>query len=139
MEDVDVSGFVTTASVLAVPMIYTFRLHKVLLLPGPGSRATYSAFVVLAVAGWIVAYDGNFNRAVIALAIAMTCPLIHTMVFTVSDRLFVRVVGHEPRDVFLRFETGYAADRIFALTFFFVCVFGSFAIMGPFLWKSAAH
>jgi hypothetical protein len=49
---------------------------------------------------------------------ALLAPLFSLCLYRCCRRLFLRQCEHEPRDTYLNWETGLAADRIFNIVFF---------------------
>jgi hypothetical protein len=119
-----------------VPMIYSFRLHKTLLLDGTSGVITRRVFVASATVGVAIA-AWNRDRAALALAVALASPLAHSVAFRRAFRWFVRVVGREPADVYHNSTPGLAADRAFAILFCLVSIFATMALWGAISWGTA--
>jgi hypothetical protein len=129
-------ALIVTIGAMLVPVIYSFRLHKVLLLEGTSAVVTRWIFVVIAILGLAIA-GWTRDRAGLGLAIALLSPLAHSVVFRRAFRRFVRVVGREPVDVFYNSTPELGPDRAFAILFSLGCIVATLAAWIAICWGIA--
>jgi len=122
---------------LLVPGIYIFRLHNPLLLSGLTTKVTITLFGTMLVSGVILSSIHGYDRASLGVAVALASPLLHVLAFRRAYSLFLRVVHREPRDTFLNWKPGLAADRMFAMTVMGGLPLASMMVIGYFHWGLA--
>ena len=137
MEQLDINLVFTVILIMTVPMIYTFGLHKPLLLEGSSSIITRNLFTMLLILGIVYASFNNFSRLPSSISVALASPLYHTTLFRYFFKVFVKKIGREPVDVAFNFKSGLFYDRVFAMGFFFLSVFSSFIVVGILIWDTA--
>jgi hypothetical protein len=118
------------ALIMVVPMIYSFRFHRRLLLDGQGARATRGLFFALAAVGLALGARYHFDRGSRAIAAALVSPAVHRLIFRSAFRRFVERVGREPEDMAFSSEPQRLPDRAFAIMFGLGCTLGSMVAIG---------
>jgi hypothetical protein len=111
-----------------VPGLFWMGAYK--FLPGGNqARPTLLALSGVAASG-VVGYW--FLSASLALMIVLVSPVYQFAVFWAARRIFLGVADREPVDVAVNFESGLAADRIYAMGSLAAAFFPVFAVLSLF-------
>lgn len=117
-------------------MLYTFDLSKHVVHPPNKNRITIGALFVVFI-GLILLVSDFDNPKVIAASISCLFPIYHFSLFRFMHKVFVKKYQREPVNTTFNWSPNIYPDRVFALSFFFISVFSSFALIAPILWGTA--
>ena len=113
---------------LLIPVIALFK--RELLVQRESFMVILTVTIVLFIGGVILHFsEGNRD----SFCGALLAPLLSLGLYRGCRRLFLRLHDHEPRDTYLNWERGLAADRMFNIIFFagafLVCMMTTIGMM----------
>ncbi len=126
-----------TICTMLVPGIYWLGIEKYFLYPGVLSILAQALFVGMNFIGLTYAVLNYRDDEAIALAIALSSPIVHFWYFQLLRRLFIARMKREPVDVAINFNSGLMPDRIFAFSFVLGAIFSSMSLVYIFLYRAS--
>ncbi|AUD78184.1 hypothetical protein CW740_02585 [Kangiella profundi] len=121
--------------ILLVPSIYMLNLHTSLLVGGKATKAFDAFTIILLFLGIAYLIWQGLSKYTIGVLCIAASPLIHSQIFKVCFRAFVKKFGRPPKDVYLNFRSGLFWDRAFAICVSLGCIYISWSLVFYFHWE----
>ncbi len=118
---------------MIMTFLYTFDFSKHV-IHNPGRKISNTGALLMAFIGLLLLISDFRNPQVIAASISCLFPIYHFSLYRFMHRRFVKKYHREPVNASMNWSPDIGPDRVFAISFFFMSIFSSFAVISPILW-----